>query len=556
MIPRPSLLPSRRASLIAVLVLLLSAFMTATASLAQGPTAARANSYDDAWQAQWVSRAAFVLQGADKVDGFVLYVGDSLTHSYALVMWPRNGSGQTAEDAAVLAWARASQWSAGQVDVSQTNGWYLAAADTTGQRGMTSSSGLSLQEFVSGCCNGGPTMPVSTLAAGAQAIVADGTYTGNLQIDTVANAFQGAQFAVVMLGTNDPANPDNIESLSVIVDKLEAQRIVPILSTIPPRNDGISNDVVIEFNAAVTRLARARSLPLIDLYQEIVLRRPGTTWLGTLISSDGVHLSGSSGGYAPDSDPYVPGGDAATHTTGDAALNVGYLLRSWLIVQKLKEVKAHVVDGVNGAPTVAMTAPSSGATYSAPATVTLAAAASDDGTIARVDFLANAMPVGSDDAAPYESTWTNVAAGDHVLTAVAVDDQGATTESATVSIRVTAAPTPAFSHVGDLDGIGSNSGRQTWRAAVTVALHDAAEAALLGAVVSGEWSGGYSGSGSCTTGTAGTCVFSTNNINVKKASASFAVTAVVHTGFTYRAASNHDVDGSSNGSTVTIQRPR
>ena len=35
------------------------------------------------------------------------------------------------------------------------------------------------------------------------------------------------------------------------------------------------------------------------------------------------------------------------HLTGDALSNVGYLLRSWLTVQKLKEVKAFVVDGVN-----------------------------------------------------------------------------------------------------------------------------------------------------------------------------------------------------------------
>ena len=173
------------------------------------------------------------------------------------------------------------------------------------------------------------------------------TYAGNIQVDTLVAAFNDAQFAVVMLGTNDPANAGNLSQLNVILDKLEAQHIVPILSTIPPRNDAFSNDLTIQFNAALASLAQTRSLPLIDYYQEILLRRPGTSWVGTLIASDGIHPTASGAGFSSSSNPYVPGGDAATHTTGDALANVGYLLRSWLTVQKLKEVKLYVVDGVN-----------------------------------------------------------------------------------------------------------------------------------------------------------------------------------------------------------------
>ena len=77
----------------------------------------------------------------------------------------------------------------------------------------------------------------------------------------------------------------------------------------------------------------------------IVLRRPGTTWFGTLISSDGIHPTGSGAGFSTTSDPYTPGGDPTTYRTGDAASNVGYLLRTWLTVQKLKEVKQYVIDG-------------------------------------------------------------------------------------------------------------------------------------------------------------------------------------------------------------------
>jgi hypothetical protein len=150
-----------------------------------------------------------------------------------------------------------------------------------------------------------------------------------------------------MLGTNDPGNPNNVDDLVAIVDTLEAQQIVPILSTIPPRNDAFSDELNVQFNAAVRSLAESRSLPLIDFYREIVLRRPGTTWIGTLISGDGVHPTASGAGYTTTSSPYAAGGDPVTHTTGAALENVGYLLRSWLTIQKLKEVKRYVVDGID-----------------------------------------------------------------------------------------------------------------------------------------------------------------------------------------------------------------
>ena len=322
---------------------------TSDVTAAAGNTANkdRANSYDNEWKAAWVIHGRSVLSTSGKTAGFVLEIGDSITHSAAYGWFPLQGQGKTAEDSQLIDWAHGTSWGSDNFAVSNKSGWYLAQADTTSNRGMTSSSGISLEEILSGCCNGGTDMPASTNPATARQIIASPTYSANLQIDTLIAAFSDAQFAVVMLGTNDPSNSKNISDLAAIVDKLEAQHILPILSTIPPRNDGISNQVNIQMNAAITNLARSRSLPLIDFYQEILLRRPGTTWINTLISSDGVHPTGSGGGYASDSNPYLPGGDPVTHTTGDALMNVGYLLRSWLTVQKLKEVKQYVIDGVN-----------------------------------------------------------------------------------------------------------------------------------------------------------------------------------------------------------------
>ena len=50
-----------------------------------------------------------------------------------------------------------------------------------------------------------------------------------------------------------------------------------------------------------------------------------------------------------------------------------------------------------------LTSPTSGATYTAPASIALAATASDsDGTVARVDFYAGSTLLGSDTAAPFQ----------------------------------------------------------------------------------------------------------------------------------------------------------
>ncbi|WP_224369205.1 glycosyl hydrolase family 18 protein [Hyalangium versicolor] len=94
--------------------------------------------------------------------------------------------------------------------------------------------------------------------------------------------------------------------------------------------------------------------------------------------------------------------------------------------------------GTNQAPSVSLTSPSNGASFSAGSSITLSANASDaDGTIAKVEFFAGATKVGEDISAPYSISWTNVGAGSYALTAKATDNGGAVTTSASVSITVT-----------------------------------------------------------------------------------------------------------------------
>jgi hypothetical protein len=94
----------------------------------------------------------------------------------------------------------------------------------------------------------------------------------------------------------------------------------------------------------------------------------------------------------------------------------------------------------NRAPTVSLTAPASAVQGSA---VTLNATAADaDGTIARVEFFAGTTLLNTDTTAPYSFSWAGAAPGTYSLTARAVDNAGASTTSAAVTLTVTSSATP------------------------------------------------------------------------------------------------------------------
>ncbi|MFI6736040.1 glycoside hydrolase family 48 protein [Nonomuraea sp. NPDC050451] len=101
--------------------------------------------------------------------------------------------------------------------------------------------------------------------------------------------------------------------------------------------------------------------------------------------------------------------------------------------------------GANAAPSVSLTSPTAGQTFTAPATVPIAANASDsDGTISKVDFYQGSTLLGTDTSTPYSYSWTNVAAGSYSITARATDNGGATTTSAPVGITVSQNTGPAL----------------------------------------------------------------------------------------------------------------
>jgi plastocyanin len=128
-------------------------------------------------------------------------------------------------------------------------------------------------------------------------------------------------------------------------------------------------------------------------------------------------------------------GFSFTHTFASSGTN-----SYWCTVHTLSQLGTVIVQApVNVPPTVAITSPTSGATFAAPWTGVVQANVSDsDDTVSKVDFFAGTTPLGTvaNPAAQVNFTVTNLAAGTYALKAVATDSRGATNTSASVSISV------------------------------------------------------------------------------------------------------------------------
>jgi plastocyanin len=101
------------------------------------------------------------------------------------------------------------------------------------------------------------------------------------------------------------------------------------------------------------------------------------------------------------------------------------------------------VVGPNVPPSVTIGSPANGATFAAGDNILIEAAASDpENALERVDFFVNGNLLGSAASAPYSFVFNNAGPGNHTLSAIAVDEQGATSPPAVVSIAVQAGNLP------------------------------------------------------------------------------------------------------------------
>jgi lysophospholipase L1-like esterase len=235
--------------------------------------------------------------------GVVIHIGDSITYANPYGQWARAGQGQTAADKAVLAWMHA-----GRDD--DTDGWWLARFDhPDGGRSYTAASGLRTDE---------------SLAGGRQGLPPLAKILDNYR----------PQIVVYMLGTNDATAGRSLAAYRADVEKsldlIEDRGIIPIVSTIPPHPKQLEKSKA--FNEALREIAKRRGLPLIDYEREILRRRPDD-WNGTLLGKDDVHPTVERAGE-----------NSASAPTAENLRNCGYLLRGWLSVEEIAQVKRTVID--------------------------------------------------------------------------------------------------------------------------------------------------------------------------------------------------------------------
>ncbi|MFN6379254.1 MAG: Ig-like domain-containing protein [Flavobacteriales bacterium] len=87
-------------------------------------------------------------------------------------------------------------------------------------------------------------------------------------------------------------------------------------------------------------------------------------------------------------------------------------------------------------PSVVLTNPTNGAAFIAPQVITITANANDsDGNVSQVSFFVDGNLIGTDNMAPYSFAWTSEV-GEHIITASATDNLGATTISSLITISV------------------------------------------------------------------------------------------------------------------------
>ena len=98
-------------------------------------------------------------------------------------------------------------------------------------------------------------------------------------------------------------------------------------------------------------------------------------------------------------------------------------------------------------------------------------------------------------------------------------------------------------HSGDLDGLGQRITKRSWRATVTLTVHDQNHQPVSGVTVSGIWDGGYSSFTSCVTGPNGACSMTTGAIANRSTSVLFVMFDLSGNGMAYDFLADHDDEG-------------
>lgn len=139
-------------------------------------------------------------------------------------------------------------------------------------------------------------------------------------------------FAVVLLGTNDTYEQGVLgfdKSMIRVVEQLLQLKVVPLITTIPPRADTtVANALVPEMNAILRAIAQQYQIPFLDLWQLLeVLPDKG-------LVGDGVHLG-----------VYSSGGKARGCWLTQDSLKKGMNLRNWISLEALDRARQFLLEG-------------------------------------------------------------------------------------------------------------------------------------------------------------------------------------------------------------------
>jgi PKD repeat protein len=130
-----------------------------------------------------------------------------------------------------------------------------------------------------------------------------------------------------------------------------------------------------------------------------------------------------------------------------------------------------------------------------------------------------------------------------------VTDNGDSSSSQTQSVTVV----PPKMHVGDLDR-SLTTQNSTWTATIIITIHDGNHGEVPNATAIGSWND-IGGPVTCITNAFGQCTISRAEIPKKTHSVTFSITSVVRAPFEYTPTVNHDPDGDSNGTSISVQKP-
>ncbi|MFL5731214.1 MAG: Ig-like domain-containing protein [Cytophagaceae bacterium] len=322
-------------------------------------------------------------------------------------------------------------------------GNYTITAKATDNAGAVTSTSVNVTVTTSGGTNQIPVISITSPANGDRSFTApasitinvnasdpDGSiakvdfYNGNTLLGTVTSApytyvwnnVPAAYYQIVAKAT-DNSGATAIASSNIAVNPGTGNQAPSVSITSPAGGAGFTAPASITINANASDADG--TISKVDFYN-------GSTLLGTDLT-------------APYSFTWTNVGAGSYTLTAQATDNANAVSTSAGV-----SIVVSNTPPANQAPSVSISAPANGASFTAPASVTITANASDaDGTVSKVDFYNGATLLGTDLTAPYSFVWTNVAAGSYTLTAKATDNANAVTTSAAVSIIVSNTPPPA-----------------------------------------------------------------------------------------------------------------